>query len=595
MKQICIILIILTILTSCYTQSEKSNNRRNSISYERISDDNSWGFIDNYGDTIIPLGKYKFLNPIDEEGMIFAQLEEKCGYIDIKQNILIPFEYDDLSVFSEDLAPAKKNGKYGFIDRKGEVIIPFQYDEERYFYKSGLSEASKAGKWGFINKKGEQVVPIQYSQVDCHKMETEFIFAFDKNKWAIFNNKGKQLTDFIYDEIYGTSNNFDYFNEKYLFNGLLLVRKGDQYRYLNRNLQIVADFGYFTKAEPITEYGFAIVKKENYYGIIDSMGKIVIPCEYSLIEHPRGPYQGFYDEFYAKKDGRYGILNEKSEFISDISYDSFERDYCRLKDSIQAVFIAKKGNRFGVINKVGKVTLPVEFEEINLFEGNSFTIAKRGGLYGLINSNGDIKLPFEYKNIISNKDWDYIILQKDKFYGVIDKQSLKEIFPMEYEEIEQCFYDENNFIAKKNSRYGIITRTKKIIIPFEYDKISNWVEYGPKEHFVIKDGKEGLISREGKIVIPTVYDKIFVDNDILIKVRKNGVYGTINWKNEIVHPIQYEQILWEWPYLTDRALDTVYVEKSGKYFATDITGKVIIESISNKLINDKFGYKLRKN
>jgi len=580
-------------LTACNLQNEKSKKIKNSISFERISDDNSWGFIDNYGDTIIPLGKYKFLNPIDEEGMILAQLNEKYGYIDIRQNILIPFDYDDISVFSEELAPAKKNGKYGYINRKGELIIPFQYDDERHFYKSGLSKVSKDGKWGFINKKGEQVVPIQYSQVDCHKMETEFIFVFDNNKWAIFNNKGKQLTDFIYDEIYGTANNFDYFNEKYLFKGLLLVRKGNQFRYLNRDLKIIADFGYYSKAEPISEYGFAIVKKENCYGIIDSIGKIVIPFEYSLIEHPRQQYQGFYDEFYVKKAGKYGILNEMAELISDISYDSFERDYCKIKDSTQVIFISKKGKRFGIINLIGKITLPVEYEKINQFEGNSTTIAKKDGLFGLINSSGEIKIPFIYQNIISYKDWDYCILQKDKFYGVIDKQSLQVIFPMEYQDIEQCFYDETKFIAKKDGHYGIITRSNQIIIPFEYEKISNWVEYGPKEHFVIKDGKEGLISREGETVIPPVYDKIFVDNGTLIKVEKNGVYGTINWKNKIVHPIQYEQILWEWPYLTGRPIDTIYVKKSGKYFATNTDGKVIIESVSNKIINDKFGYLLR--
>jgi hypothetical protein len=359
MRQISIILIILTILTACNSQNEESNKRKNSISFERISDDKSWGFIDNNGDTIIPLGKYKFLNPIDEEGMILAQLDEKYGYIDINQSVHIPFEYDNLSVFSEELAPAKKNGKYGYINRKGELIIPFQYDDERHFYKSGLSEASNSGKWGFINKKGEQVVPIQYSQVDCHQMESEFVFVFCENKWAIFNNKGKQLTDFRYDEIYGTSNNFDYFNKKYLFNEILLVRKGNQYSYLNRNLEIVADFGFYSKAEPISEYGFAIVKKGNYYGIINSMGKIVLPFEYSSIEHPSQPYQGFYDEFIVKKAGKYGILNKRAEPISEIIYDSFERDYCKIMDSTQVIFIAKKGKRFGIINMIGKITLPV--------------------------------------------------------------------------------------------------------------------------------------------------------------------------------------------------------------------------------------------
>ena len=186
-------------------------------------------------------------------------------------------------------------------------------------------------------------------------------------------------------------------------------------------------------------------------------------------------------------------------------------------------------------------------------------------------------------------------MQKDKTFGVIDKQSLQKILPLEYQDLEQCFYDENRFIVKKNGKYGVITRNKEVIIPIEYDKISNWVEYGPKEHFIVKNGKHGLISRDGKIVIPPIYDKIFVDNGNLIKVQNNNLFGTVNWKNEIIHPIKYENILWEWPYLTGKPIDTIYIEKSGKYFATDTKGKIIEESVSEELINDKFEYLLRNN
>jgi len=59
-------------LTDCNAQDEKSSKGKNRISYERISNNTSWGFVDNHGDTIIPLGEYKLLNPIDEEGMILS-------------------------------------------------------------------------------------------------------------------------------------------------------------------------------------------------------------------------------------------------------------------------------------------------------------------------------------------------------------------------------------------------------------------------------------------------------------------------------------------------------------------------------------------
>ena len=113
------------------------------LKYRRISNDSSWGFINSKGNIVIPLDKYSFLNPIDEQGMILAKKDGKVGYIDINQNILIPFVYDDIGVFSEcvGLAPAAKNKKQGFINRKGETIIPFEYDYSsyvRYFYEPEL-------------------------------------------------------------------------------------------------------------------------------------------------------------------------------------------------------------------------------------------------------------------------------------------------------------------------------------------------------------------------------------------------------------------------------------------------------------------------
>jgi hypothetical protein len=610
MRQTFILFLILIGLISCTNQNKGSNRQFPNVQLgknvdfigldkqtgwyrTRLKEPHCWGFIDKDSVVKIPF-VFKYINPFDSLNMTYGQIGDKFGYINTNFDTIMPFIYDDLRIFNHGLSSAELNGKSGYLNRQGEVKIPFIYDDGHGFIDCGVAKVSKDGKWGFIDTSGNEIISLIYSDAVSHRKDS-LLFVSKNKKWAIFNSKGRQSSDFIYDEIYGTYKNFDFFNEKYLFNGLLLTRKGNEYRYLNRDLEIVTDFGYYDVAEPITEYGYAIVKKGNYYGVINSRNELIVPFKYPLIEHPRREYQGFYDEFYIRKNSMVGILNEKTEIIADVIYDSFERDYCKINDSTKTIFIAKKGNLFGIIDKSGTITLPVEFEEISSFEGNNVSIAKKDGFYGLISSYGSVKLPFEYKNITSYKNWDYYILQKGKSYGVINKKSLQEIFPTEYQDVEQCFYDENRFIVKKNGYYGIITRKKEVIVPFEYDEISNWVEYGPKEHFVIKNGKHGLISREGKVVIPTDYDKIFVDNGLLIKVQVNGLYGTINWKNEIVHPVEYQNIYWEWPYLTGRPLDTIYINKTGKYFATDTNGKVIIESVPEELINDKFGYLLKNN
>ena len=136
--------------------------------YSRISENDYWGYVDNRTKEIkIPLGKYKFMNPLDQENMILAKKDDKEGYIDINDNILIPFIYNDLSVFSDNgLAIAQIKDKFGAINRKGEVLIPFIYDRLNYFYKSGLSKIVKNGKYGFVDKTGKEIVSPIYNSVD---------------------------------------------------------------------------------------------------------------------------------------------------------------------------------------------------------------------------------------------------------------------------------------------------------------------------------------------------------------------------------------------------------------------------------------------
>ena len=546
-----------------------------------------WGYIDKDSNVKIPF-VFKYINSFDSLNMAVGQIGEKHGYINTKFDTVIPFIYDELGVFNKGLARAELNGKYGYIDRNSAVIISFIYDDANSFIDCGLAKVSKNGKWGFIDTIGNVVVPMSFTDAAYHKKDS-LLFLKNNNRWAIFDNKGEQLSAFLYDEIYGTFNNFDYYKEDYLFNGLLLTRKGNKYRYLNRDLDIVADFGTYSRAEPITRYGFAIVKKGNYYGIINMKGDVVIPFQYSLIKHPPKKYQGFYDEFYIKKNGKYGVLNENGKSITDIIYDDLEIDFCKKNNDLSTVFITKQASNYGVIDNKGEVIFPMEFKKIKPFDGDSITIAKKGVKFGIIKSNGDIELPFENDIITSHKDLDYFIIKRDGYFGLVGKQDLKILLQFDYQDIEPCFYNNDRFIVKKGGFYGIITERMDTIIPIEYDEISNWVEYGPKEHFVVRNGKQGLISRNGEVVIPPIYDKIFVDNGGIIKVENNGLYGTINWKNEIIHPIEYESILWKWPYITGKGIDTIYVEKDGKYFATDMKGEIIVESVSDIAIDRMFG------
>src|SRR5690606_16505771 len=505
----------------------------------------------------------------------------KDGYIDIHQNVLIPFDYDDLGVFSSanELAPAKKNGKSGVINRKGETIVPFIYDKVNYFYNSGLAIVIKDKKFGFVNALGKEIIPIIYENVD-QTMTDEIVLVSKNKKWAFFSNKGKQLTDYKFDEIkqaYIKENGRD--KDTYFKGGLAIVSIGNQTQFLDKNLKEIIPIGKYDYVESLNKNGFGIVGKNNKFGIINNQGKEVIPLEYDKIEHPKR-YSNILELFVLEKNEKLQILDENTKPIKQnilsyswdkIDFDDYYLDVLLLKDS---------QNKFGIIDENGKTIIPFEFEELRAFDGEETSIAKKNGKYGIINFQNQELVAFENDEVSSSKFSETFVVKQQNKYGLLDKQG-KKIVDFVFEDLQPCYYDENNkFIIKTKGKYGIIDISGKEIIPAEYDEISNWVEYGHEAHFVSKDKKKGMFSREGKQLIPTIYDELDYLTNNLIVVSQNKKYGIVNISNKVIIPLKYDQIYLDWYSIYyENNEPEIYVLKDKVYSQLDKNNKQIRTNI----------------
>ena len=117
--------------------------------WRKIQKGGKWGFYDGFK-TVIPCmydEAYGF-----QEGLCSVELDDKCGYIDEKNNIVIDFKYELAMSFFEGLAVVGLNGKVGFIDHKGNEVIPIFYDAATHF-EDGEAKVKKDGKWGTIDKE----------------------------------------------------------------------------------------------------------------------------------------------------------------------------------------------------------------------------------------------------------------------------------------------------------------------------------------------------------------------------------------------------------------------------------------------------------
>lgn len=589
---------LLCFLISCHSNSQKIS--KNEIDY--IEKDKETGFFrvhnkkGKYGyinkDSIIQIPfDYDFINPFDDNLLAYTKNNGKEFYINTKGEIIIPPDYGKLNLFSEGLLSVKKNGKYGFLDPKGKVVIPFDFDETGFFCQ-GLCTVSKNDKYGFINKLGEIVVPISYESVGNSHAD-DIVIASQKGKWGFFNSQGKQISDFIFDKVFSGYN----LNIKapsnlsevttYFKNGAVLVFKDNKYEFLNEKIKPAFPDNKFDSASVFDTYQNAIVKRNDKYGMIKPNGEAKIPIEYDFIEYFDSNHNS--SEYYNAKKGKiYTIFNRNLKKIGE----SFEPVYNDFSSDTPTLIFKNLKNKYGMINSEGQILIPFDFDEMFEIEGTEFYRVSKDNKFGVIDEKGKLRIPILYKGIYSlyDKFDDEDLLKKSLF--VADNKVINidnQIVIDGYSSITPIFNNHNYFIVSKNKKFGIIDVNKKIILPLEYDEISNWTEYGPRHSkFIVKNGETGLIDHETfKITIPPIYDKFRYLNG-LIFAKKQNKEGIINEEGKILCDFIYDEI---YPnlddfYRYDNHEPRIYAKKRNLYLQINAEGKVLKSNLTRKFVFD---------
>lgn len=108
--------------------------------------------------------------------------------------------------------------------------------------------------------------------------------------------------------------------------------------------------------------------------------------------------------------------------------------------------------------------------------------------------------------------YNLVVVGNNSLYGVIDlSQRGQEILSIKYENLE-FIQNSQEFFMSADSTVGLLDRTGKTIIkPMEYDEISILDEM-MQLYTVKKDGKYGVLNRKGDIIVHVDYDRIGLKN-----------------------------------------------------------------------------------
>ena len=443
--------------------------------------------------------KYDYVSYLNDDVAIFRTKNQKHGIIDSLGNVLAEAKFSYISDFEEGFAEAgnniKGNFKRGIINKKGDIIIPFIYSDIFRCSKDRI-RVGKNNKIGLIDYNNKVIIPILYDNI--YESDDDKIFLVQKgNRFAYFDENGTQFTKFEF----SNAERFRKGKASVILEnnaGTLINEKGEKILNPIPNIEI---YDYDNK-----NFYLVFNRKTKKKGVISNKGETVLPNIYEEIAI-------FEDRFIIKKNEKYAVFNSKNEQTT--------KYYDYIFPSID--------NKLEVIDKDKK---------------------------GVIDEDDNVFLPLIYSNLFALKDKFYVIKNED-FYTVLDINK-NIIVPEKYK-----FYSvtEKNIIAEKDGEFYLISGEN-----FEnYKQISGvdkiyekWLVQNIESSFlkISKQDKFGVMNLSGRFIIEPQYEDIIVYySAIPFAAKKNGKWGLINEKNEIVKDFVYDYI--------NFAKETIYLH-SGK-------------------------------
>ena len=171
------------------------------------------------------------------------EVDGKKGIKDIEGNEALPAEFEDAHFTFDDrwLAPfrdnyvVKKNGKWGIVNDKQEVLLPFEYDDiYRLPDSTEYYVVAKDGKQGLINPHHLDVVtPIPITMDTIYYVPDWDLTLFTRDgKWGWWWSEPKDNGFFenysepIYDEIFVQRNEYRSMDDE--DDDCIIARRGDQ-------------------------------------------------------------------------------------------------------------------------------------------------------------------------------------------------------------------------------------------------------------------------------------------------------------------------------------------------------------------------------
>lgn len=428
--------------------------------------------------------------------------------------------------------PVYSQGKWGVINSNGDTIIEPQYEEMPVIPNSlqtvfictyDVNYEEGTYKTKVVNEKNENII-IGYDNIkfiDSINQSSELEFAtntliVEKNgKYGLIDLKGRELLETSYDNIEkleGVENS-------------LLITKDGQVGLCDYQGTVIIEAKYKEIKSIGNDYknGYITVSDSNLYGIIDFNKSVIFDNQYLDI---KPVYSS--NKYAVKIDEGYRVIDRNGKILVE---DNFED----IKEINDTNIVFGKNGKYGIITTSLEKKVEAQYEELTLMKANYY-IAKKDGKYGVISINNEVQIDFKYSNIeyektsgivkgkLSGKQYDIYdanmnlrlttdFIETTDGYMVVKIGEEYKYYNFKFEEktAKDVLITNELFSDKSNGKYGFVDSKGNIKVKYQYDEVTEFNKYGYAG--VKKNGLWGVINLKGEIVLEPIYN---LDNHLEI-------------------------------------------------------------------------------
>jgi hypothetical protein len=457
-------------------------------------------------------------------GTVYDPKTKTRSIVDSLGNITFESPYSIYHIFKNRFILTSEESSYktksAVIDEKGNQLLPLN---DQSFNTPWLSEkciiSSKEGKEAVYDYHGKEIIP--YAERVQFAEEDRFFVLKDK-KWLLYNLEGKQISNREFKEDYHFENG-----------RALIINEDNQSEIIGKNGETLHTFS--AQIYSLASYPYLITKNTTTgkYGLIDVDENILAE---EIFDDAAPEYFGAKEYIYLSKKVKATVFSKKDKklYLSNFKY------LTPLFDDLFSVY-SDKSNKTGVVSLQGELIVPQEYDFIQSFSisGKDFIYLKKGKEEQFLDK--DLKNILEENTQIIAFYPDQLIIKKQENYyqfSVLNKSVsiLKDIVSIK--EQEPDFFNIFNLYSKpvvcKNSSnlYGIMNEKGKEIVPFIYDDIIAF-ENSENEFVVKKQDKYGVVNFQNEPLKDIIYDKYYWQKEVLKldKDKKTDILYFTRFKN----------------------------------------------------------------